>query len=1091
MKKLLTIFLLSVLAISVKAQLVPGGISHHTLAGINVAIFTPDDYNTTGSTYYYPLMVYHGGNGVSNYATLIAEGDSTLPKILANGWWNGKQFIPGGYVPQGGGSRDTAKFFVVMLEQQLTYPPTLHDLFAAILTTYKIDTNYVSFHGWSEGGRAPLQFKTRWNLSNDTYSRKVKKMILAAPGYPNVDSWDYFAGAKARIYFDSTDNITGEGPAYSSHNAINAVAGASSQIYDLTGQGYGHDVTSPAFQKFTGTSAITNNYIWLISETAGNPPPRCSTGTKIPLTYDNIIDLEGASNFAYDSVFHHFNGQPGKAVDGERVVFDVYNDSAYYGPGGRKGRKVLVVFSRMMKVDSVKGTDSSSSSNYVKVYPFRGVTYQNHSTYDSILNAHNHTPKYTWTTSAGAFTGVRKLQENMDDTVMMYLFNFYGPMRMSFDFFGCELEGGPVENLLLPVPDTITYIYPRVDSMKGDNFTQFHNNEFIRDTAVKSGLARFYDNWRYYDADSLNNTANRLINLAGAGNQDSIAASYGLRSIQSTRGGNGYSVKEVKNRGQAETWEIRQTNSITDNPSVIDNYTWYAKFQYTMTAKKGRNTNIQYTRDSLNYVGDDTVTFGKNINIGRELSNEDDKDWLPIQTAKPQHIFAKCAAAYDGDRGRLGTKIGVKNADSTMLVVYPGTVSFRTEWHRASFIWSFLYYGERYVPWDVSDYHLGTSNKIFTKSPYSSEVVGVKGTYPEYFDDAARLTYVIKLLSRLLARQVKVFYGEYAVSQAYDWPRMDNQVGSVSVLATPIYEGVNDQLLASWNIAERSAAINFARTFLVNTETPAWGAAGYEFHDNSGYKNTAAYKINDQSNGKYTRAPYPVPDTIALWPRYYVQTSIADALSGYRFDGYIQKVAGGRYVTRYRKIANPDTVIVITRKSDTAGAALAYNLPVGGATSVLRMTPSYSSLSMTLEALTPEGQLVSAPNGAMPVLYKYLEVEGENLAPTAAAGVDLEITLPTNSVVVSGAGSSDPDGTIAGYAWSKTGGPATYTIVSPNTAVTTISGLVAGTYEFTLTVTDDDGAIDTDTIIVTVQSQPTSDPIKFKRYGRKRVIHLP
>jgi hypothetical protein len=65
--------------------------------------------------------------------------------------------------------------------------------------------------------------------------------------------------------------------------------------------------------------------------------------------------------------------------------------------------------------------------------------------------------------------------------------------------------------------------------------------------------------------------------------------------------------------------------------------------------------------------------------------------------------------------------------------------------------------------------------------------------------------------------------------------------------------------------------------------------------------------------------------------------------------------------------------------------------------------------------------------------------------------------LPASSVTVSGSG-NDADGTITAYQWSYISGPANYTITSPNTASTTITGLEEGVYVFRLTVTDDDNA---------------------------------
>ncbi|HMU45674.1 MAG TPA: right-handed parallel beta-helix repeat-containing protein, partial [Chitinophagaceae bacterium] len=68
-----------------------------------------------------------------------------------------------------------------------------------------------------------------------------------------------------------------------------------------------------------------------------------------------------------------------------------------------------------------------------------------------------------------------------------------------------------------------------------------------------------------------------------------------------------------------------------------------------------------------------------------------------------------------------------------------------------------------------------------------------------------------------------------------------------------------------------------------------------------------------------------------------------------------------------------------------------------------------------------------------------------NQAPTANAGPDRNITLPTNSLTQTGDG-SDPDGFITSFLWTKIAGPNTFTIVSPNQAQTVINNLIQGTY---------------------------------------------
>jgi len=92
----------------------------------------------------------------------------------------------------------------------------------------------------------------------------------------------------------------------------------------------------------------------------------------------------------------------------------------------------------------------------------------------------------------------------------------------------------------------------------------------------------------------------------------------------------------------------------------------------------------------------------------------------------------------------------------------------------------------------------------------------------------------------------------------------------------------------------------------------------------------------------------------------------------------------------------------------------------------------------------------------------------KNIGPVANAGPSQTITLPTNTIVLNGNKSYDPDGTITAYAWVQVSGPATSTINSTYSVSSTVNGLVAGTYIFSLLVSDNLGAsgMAFDTIVV-------------------------
>jgi predicted esterase len=111
-------------------------------------------------------------------------------------------------------------------------------------------------------------------------------------------------------------------------------------------------------------------------------------------------------------------------------------------------------------------------------------------------------------------------------------------------------------------------------------------------------------------------------------------------------------------------------------------------------------------------------------------------------------------------------------------------------------------------------------------------------------------------------------------------------------------------------------------------------------------------------------------------------------------------------------------------------------------------------------------------------------VNAGSTAPVASAGSNQTITLPVNSVTLTGNAST---GTISSYTWTRVSGPNTPTIVSPSAASTNVTGLVAGTYQFKLSLNN--GAA-SGQVTITVNAAATA-PTVVANAGGSQIITLP
>ena len=133
-------------------------------------------------------------------------------------------------------------------------------------------------------------------------------------------------------------------------------------------------------------------------------------------------------------------------------------------------------------------------------------------------------------------------------------------------------------------------------------------------------------------------------------------------------------------------------------------------------------------------------------------------------------------------------------------------------------------------------------------------------------------------------------------------------------------------------------------------------------------------------------------------------------------------------------------------------------------------------LQNTATDLGSTGRDIQYGYGLVNALLAVQSIGGDfNNPPTADAGADQSVTDSDGSgdeqVTLDGSGSSDSDGSIASYNWYESGA----LIASGETADVTFP---LGEHTITLTVTDDDGATDDDTVVISVTEDSSGEENK-------------
>ncbi|MFT4031641.1 MAG: carbohydrate-binding protein [Siphonobacter sp.] len=251
----------------------------------------------------------------------------------------------------------------------------------------------------------------------------------------------------------------------------------------------------------------------------------------------------------------------------------------------------------------------------------------------------------------------------------------------------------------------------------------------------------------------------------------------------------------------SENVPVRYGKDFTDPNSYLEQ----AKVAFQYTARYGRNTNINPSLVTVNTAIRWTDDPANEVKIGLDLvkyiecDNERDKWWKGRKAYQTGREYAaNMSAFYDGHKNTMGTGVGVKNADSSMVVVMGGLASDKTDYVRGMIDWCKQYRGYKAdgsvdVCWDVINYHYYSGDESFSQSGSST-----RGVAPEISQTAQKAQKFVQMAYEDL-EDMPLWVTETGFDLNQSSPLKAIAIGNKSV----------EQTQADWNIR---TALTFARS---------------------------------------------------------------------------------------------------------------------------------------------------------------------------------------------------------------------------------------------------------------------------------------
>jgi hypothetical protein len=809
---------------------------------------------------------------------------------------------------------------------------------------------------------------------------------------------------------------------------------------------------------------------FLVSLTATAQSVRLPSGDSI--TYD----FSGATRKGSPGLYKYFTTN---TADDGRIIMNVadFNRDSL----GGKGWRGMINFQAEYNLDSIKFYDRSGSRDTIWIYTFDK---DNAPKWDTLCNPEDYTPDYI-IVSCGSCSGLpvtTKITATPGDKVQFAfvvmrrtnLFSGLWPDVSQISFYG-SLTGLKDTTYNLAHWAMQQWVPRKIGDIVGHFNLPNQQDTTWADTAlVDYGYMRTFDQM-FYDNQ---NVAHGLqsMDLGGGGytgyKYNAAMARRGHYQIAAIFNNNAYfnAQQSAAGHGTTKGWG---TNTFTDDPQLPSSYSRKGYYMHGQAWIGGACAGCPGVRT---YNG--TAVPGQEFLRVLGTTNEPTLFAFANAWKTPIEVAAEAIGVYDS----------VKLGDPNMIVMAGAFEAYNYDDAKAMIMLMKLHARSRNIKLDGVDFHAIHTLKTdsFQYIPNSNQQVGNYGVSPGYWDDWRKnIHYQNGLMRESGNINLKVSLTEDTYQKGYykQYPVNVGETFSVSQLAAPGYDvaGVKQSRV-------RSHGVGATQLEFIASASGLYQHVWYQVVDDI-VRTDPAMDAIDGNNGKFDR-PTDFTDRPESWPADYLTASRKRRLKDYKFVDSVHTEFRGLHVFKYVHVSIPDSVMYEFAVLDSTGTDT-YIISGLTATTGRLITPSFTSRQATQSTVTITGGTYTLNADPLPRAFIVYEPGGgpaPNLPPDANAGANVTITLPTSSATLNGNSSSDPDGTISSYLWSKTSGPATYAISTPNNVSTSVINLVAGTYVFTLTVTDNDGGVATDTVTVTVNAAPapvSSTYDKFIRMKRK------